>query len=139
MRDIIDELKAMSDLNRLRILSLLWEAEDLCGCEFENILDMRQSNTSRQLERLRTSGFLSSYKKAQWMHFLIAPEHRSDGSLLHRVIEQARQSRELFAGDIERLKDYRRRGFTCKTIGQWVPFGEIKNTTHNRSVHEQQA
>ena len=122
MRDIIEELKAMSDLNRLRILSVLWEAEDLCGCEFEKILDMKQSNTSRQLERLRTSGFLSSYKQAQWIHFLIAPKHRSAGSLLHQVLEQARQSREIFGIDIERLKDYRRRGFTCKTIGQWIPF-----------------
>ncbi|MDZ7795261.1 MAG: metalloregulator ArsR/SmtB family transcription factor [Spirochaetia bacterium] len=137
MRDIIDELKAMSDLNRLRILSLLWEAEDLCGCEFENILDMRQSNTSRQLERLRTSGFLSSYKQAQWIHFLIAPEHRSDGSLLHRVIEQASRSREIFAGDIERLKDYRRRGFTCKTIGQWVPFEGFNTHTQKSSAHTQ--
>jgi ArsR family transcriptional regulator, arsenate/arsenite/antimonite-responsive transcriptional repressor len=122
MRDVIEELKAMSDLNRLRILSLLWEAKDLCVCEFEKILDLKQSNTSRQLERLRTSGLLNSRKKAQWIHFLIASEHRSEGSLLHQVIEQARQSREIFAGDIERLKDYRRRGFTCKTIGQWIPF-----------------
>ena len=137
MRDIIEELKAMSDLNRLRVLSLLWEAGDLCGCEFEKLLDMGQSNTSRQLDRLRLSGLLSNYKQAQWMHFLIAPEHRSDGGLLHQVIEQARRSREIFAGDIERFKDYRRRGFTCKTIGQWVPFEGLHTPTQNRSAHAQ--
>ncbi|MFP4363393.1 MAG: ArsR/SmtB family transcription factor [Spirochaetia bacterium] len=122
MGDIIEELKAMSDLNRLRTLSLLWEAEDLCVCEIETILGMKQSNMSRQLERLRTSGFLSSYKQAQWIHFTIAPEHRFENSLLRHILHQAHESREIFDKDIVKLRDYRGRGFTCKTISQWIPF-----------------
>jgi len=126
MRDIIEELKTLADQNRMRILSLLWDAEDLCGCEVEGILDMKQSNTSRQLHRLHSAGFLTSYKKAQWSHYQIADRHRSDGSLLQQVLLLARSSdcnsAEIYQTDTARLQDYRERGFSCQTIHKWVPF-----------------
>ena len=131
MRDIIEELKTLADRNRLRILALLWEAEDLCGCEIERILDMKQSNTSRQLHRLQSAGFISSYKQAQWSHYRISGDHASEGSLLQQVLLVARSSDcssdEIFETDTARLHDYRERGFSCKTIHEWVPFEHPKN------------
>jgi len=133
MRNVIDELKAMSDPNRLRILSLLWEAEDLCGCEVERILDLRQSNTSRQLNRLLTAGLIHSYKKAQWSHYRIAAPHNGEDSLLMKVITEARNvqsnsTHEILRRDIEKLHDYRRRGYTCQTIHEWIPFEGLSAT-----------
>jgi ArsR family transcriptional regulator, arsenate/arsenite/antimonite-responsive transcriptional repressor len=138
MRNVIDELKAMSDPNRLRILSLLWDAENLCGCEVEKILDLRQSNTSRQLNRLLTAGLIHSYKKAQWAHYQIASPHDREDSLLRKVIEEARDEGSVSTGevlqtDIEKLHDYRRRGYTCQTIDEWIPFEGLVVTPDEES------
>lgn len=122
MADFIEKLKTLADTNRLRILSLIWEAGDLCSCEVEKILDMQQSNTSRQLNRLQQVGFLHSYKKAQWAHYRIAEEHRPSDSLTAGILSRARASMAPLAEDIEKLHDYRDRGFSCQTIHQWVPF-----------------
>src|SRR6056297_750210 len=129
MRDIIEELKTLADQTRLRILSLLWEAEDLCGCEVERILDMKQSNTSRQLHRLRTEGFITSYKQAQWSHYQIADPHKGEGSLVGQILGLVRSSDEIYQEDIARLHDYRERGFSCQTIHKWVPFEHSNNLT----------
>ncbi|MFO7731577.1 MAG: metalloregulator ArsR/SmtB family transcription factor [Spirochaetia bacterium] len=129
MRDIVEELKTLADQTRLRILSLLWEAEDLCGCEIERILDMKQSNTSRQLHRLHSAGYLTSYKKAQWSHYQIADPHKGEGSLLQQILLLARSTDEKYAADTARLKDYRERGFSCQSIHKWVPFEHPHNIT----------
>ncbi|HDQ13465.1 MAG TPA: transcriptional regulator [Sediminispirochaeta sp.] len=136
MRDIVDELKTLADLNRLRILSLIWEGGDLCGCEVERILDMKQSNTSRQLQRLRAAGFLHSYKQAQWSHYRIAAAHIGEESLLRQIIILARASTEVYDADLDRLRDYRDRGFSCQTIHTWVPFDPSNISTQSRSTHE---
>ena len=127
MRDIIEELKTLADRNRLRILALLWEAEDLCGCEIERILDMKQSNTSRQLHRLQSAGFISSYKQAQWSHYRIADLHNIEGSLLQQILLLVRSTESssdlssdgIYQADIARLRDYRERGFSYQTIHKW--------------------
>ncbi len=120
MRDIIEELKTLADQNRMRILSLIWEAEDLCGCEVERILDLKQSNTSRQLHRLYSAGLISSYKKAQWSHYQIAGRHSAEDSLVGQIVALARSSDDIYREDIARLQDYRERGFSCQTIHKWV-------------------
>ena len=45
--DVSETLKALADTNRLRILNLLHE-ETLCVCDLEAILELNQSNLSRQ-------------------------------------------------------------------------------------------
>ena len=137
MRDIIEELKTLADQNRMRILSLVWEAGDLCGCEIERILDLKQSNTSRQLHRLHSAGFVTSYKQAQWSHYQIAARHSAEESLVRQILLLARSTDEMYQGDIARLLDYRERGFSCQTIHKWVPFEDINRAAGQRSTHEQ--
>ncbi|MFW6209699.1 MAG: ArsR/SmtB family transcription factor [Spirochaetota bacterium] len=136
MSDIIEELKTLADTNRMRILSLIWEAGDLCGCEVERILDLKQSNTSRQLHRLHSAGFLTIYKKAQWSHYQIAGEHAIEGSLVRQILLRARSSDEIYAGDVAKLQDYRERGFSCQTIHKWVPFEHTNLAAGHRSTYE---
>ncbi len=49
---IVNMFKALSDENRLRIMSLLIR-EELCVCEIEVILELSQSNVSRHLNKLK--------------------------------------------------------------------------------------
>ena len=119
---VVEELKALADETRLRMISLLWEGGDMCSCEIERILDIRQSNASRHLHRLRQAGLVESYRKAQWIHYVIPEVHRSGGGYLHGLIETARSRGGPYRDDIAKLEDYRSRGFTCATIHEWVPF-----------------
>jgi len=65
--------KALAEESRLRILSLLLDG-DLCVCELENCLNLKQSNISRHLSSLKKSGIVDSYKKAQWNYYRINKE-----------------------------------------------------------------
>lgn len=60
--------KALSEMSRLRILSLLME-DAMCVCEIECSLNLTQSNASRHLSALRQSGIVESFKKAQWTYY----------------------------------------------------------------------
>ena len=121
-RDIVGELKAAADESRLRILCLLWEAEDLCSCEIERILELKQSNASRHLYRLRTAGLVTSYRSAQWTHYLIAEQHREPSGLVGHIVRTARaEPGSPYMRDAARFRDYRDRGFSCTTIHKWVP------------------
>jgi ArsR family transcriptional regulator len=133
IQDLIEELKALADETRLRILNLIWEGEDLCSCEIERILGLKQSNTSRHMRRLKEAGLVRSYKKAQWIHYRIPAGLREESSYISNVVSTARRRQEPFEEDILKLQDYRRRGFTCATIYEWVPFelGRPSSRFHN--------
>jgi len=68
--DLIEIFKALGDENRIRILNLLIRQE-LCVCEIETVLDMTQSNASRHLNKLKTSGIITSEKKSQWVYYRV--------------------------------------------------------------------
>jgi ArsR family transcriptional regulator len=121
-RDIVGELKAVADESRLRILCLLWEAEDLCSCEIERVLQLKQSNASRHLYRLWTAGLVTSYRSAQWTHYRIAEKHREPSGLVGHIVRTARaEPGSPYIRDAARYRDYRDRGFSCRTIHKWVP------------------
>lgn len=118
---LIKRLKALADLSRMRVLSLLLHGGDLCSCEIERMLGLNQSNASRHLQRLRETGLVDHYRKAQWVHYRL-PRMVKDEGPYRQLIELARREDEIFQRDIENLEDYRRRGFSCATIHQWKPF-----------------
>lgn len=120
MEETLTLLKALADETRLRVVSLLREAEDLCSCEIEAVLGLTQSNTSRHLTRLRYAGLVRSYKRGQWVHFRLDTETWSRHSFLAGVVESARTDLPAAAGDLDRLRSYRASGFSCTTIDQWA-------------------
>ncbi|MGB9928171.1 MAG: ArsR/SmtB family transcription factor [Methanosarcina sp.] len=66
--DIVHIFKALADENRIRILNLLRDGE-LCVCDIEAVLDIKQSNTSRHLNKLKTSNLIVSKKRSQWVFY----------------------------------------------------------------------
>ncbi|NBB90982.1 MAG: metalloregulator ArsR/SmtB family transcription factor [Spirochaetes bacterium] len=120
MEETLSLLKALADESRLRVLSLLLEAEDLCSCEIEAILGLTQSNTSRHLTRLRYAGLVHSYKRGQWVHFRLASQAWSTHPYLAQVLESARADLPAAADDLARLHSYQGSGFSCATIDQWA-------------------
>lgn len=117
--DTITVLKALADETRLRIVSLLLEAGDLCSCEIEAVLDLSQPNVSRHLTRLRYVGLLRSEKRGQWVHFHISGDSSTRNPVLSVAVTAAREDLPLFADDLARLRDYRASSFDCRTIDEW--------------------
>jgi ArsR family transcriptional regulator len=66
--DIVSIFKALADENRIRILNLLKNGE-LCACDIEAVLGIKQSNASRHLNRLKIAGIITSEKKSQWVYY----------------------------------------------------------------------
>lgn len=62
-------LKAISDKNRLRILSILLVHEELCACQIIEVLQVAGATASRHLSQMVHSGVLQNRKQGRWVYF----------------------------------------------------------------------
>lgn len=67
--------KALADRHRVKILNRLLAAggEPVCVCDFEDMLDLKQSTVSYHLKQLLTAGILEREKRGSFAYFSIAP------------------------------------------------------------------
>jgi len=75
-------LRAMADENRLRILHLLMQREELCVCDIERVLEMTQTKVSRHLGTLRHAGLVTARRAGRWMYYALGPESEEARTLL---------------------------------------------------------
>lgn len=68
--------KCFSDEARVRILYLIFKAEEMCISDLELILDYTQTKTSRHLIYLKNAGMLNFKKADQWVYYFITPEFK---------------------------------------------------------------
>ncbi|MDH3975567.1 MAG: metalloregulator ArsR/SmtB family transcription factor [Deltaproteobacteria bacterium] len=68
MRDLSKVFKALSDVNRIRILKML-EVRPLCVCEITNVLELATSTVSKHLSILRDAGFIMDEKAGKWVNY----------------------------------------------------------------------
>jgi ArsR family transcriptional regulator len=66
--------RALADQTRLRILSLLSVREELCVCNFTDVLAMPQPKISRHLGILREASILLDRRDGQWIHYRLHPD-----------------------------------------------------------------
>lgn len=83
METLVQNFKALSDKNRLRILKLL-QIRSLCVCEITEILGVSTPTISNHLSVLVEAGFLRSEKQGRWVHYHLiqAPPSAEVASLL---------------------------------------------------------
>jgi ArsR family transcriptional regulator, lead/cadmium/zinc/bismuth-responsive transcriptional repressor len=74
---LADTFKALSDPTRVRILSVLDEAE-LCVCDLAVALGMSQSAVSHQLHTLRTLRLVRRRRDGQHIFYTLDDEHVAD-------------------------------------------------------------
>jgi ArsR family transcriptional regulator, arsenate/arsenite/antimonite-responsive transcriptional repressor len=70
--------KALADRHRLKILNRLLAAGDeaVCVCDFEAMLDLKQSTVSYHLKQLLDAGIVEREKRGSFAYFSLA-----DGAL----------------------------------------------------------
>jgi ArsR family transcriptional regulator len=67
--------KALADRHRVKILNRLIGAggEAVCVCDFEALLDLRQSTVSYHLKLLLDAGIVDREKRGSYAYFRLAP------------------------------------------------------------------
>jgi ArsR family transcriptional regulator len=112
----MDELfKVLGDVNRLRLINLLMEAE-LCVCEIEVMVELSQSNASRHLKKLRDQNIILSSKDAQWIHYRINRGFVEENSELIAYLSRRFEEEPVFINDLKRWNKYRENGLNCSVI-----------------------
>jgi ArsR family transcriptional regulator, arsenate/arsenite/antimonite-responsive transcriptional repressor len=103
MRNLAKIVKSLEDETRLRIMALLFDAEELCVCDFIAVLQLPQSTVSRHLSYLKNAGWLNDRRAGVWIHYSLAkdlsPIHRTLISTLRTIVAE----NEVAGKDRERL------------------------------------
>jgi len=74
LKKITRVLKALADENRIRILYLLSEREDLCVCEIREVIGLSQPTISSHLRILENSDLVTYSKDGKWVNYSISSE-----------------------------------------------------------------
>jgi ArsR family transcriptional regulator len=69
MKQPLEQLKALSDRNRLRIVAALMNSEELCACQISELLGVSGATASRHMDLLIRAGLIESRKEGRWVHY----------------------------------------------------------------------
>jgi ArsR family transcriptional regulator len=86
MNKTLEILKALSDLNRLRVVSALMHIDELCACQVTELLTVSGATASRHLGLLIHAGIVESRKEGRWVYYWLNKEMASS-SLLFQWLE----------------------------------------------------
>ncbi len=73
MKKPLDQLKALADRNRLRIVAALMKSNELCACHIVELLGVTGATASRHMDLLIRSGLVASRKDGRWVHYKLSP------------------------------------------------------------------
>lgn len=99
MRDIAQLYKTFSDDTRLKMLWLLLNQEELCVCDFMEVLALPQSTASRHLRNLLVAGLVADRRAGLWVYYSL----RSDLSEGVKAHVEAVRATLMNCKEVERL------------------------------------
>lgn len=108
--------KAVSESNRVRILTLLVEHGPLCVCELGDVLQLPQSTLSTHLQTLRSTGLVRTDRNHRWIEYAVDPAWEA---LVRQVVDQldVKESRELRVDAVRAAARVRLRQDGCCVSG----------------------
>jgi len=99
----LEILKALSDMNRLRIVSALSRYEELCACQITEVLQVTGATASRHLSILQSAGLLDSRKEGRWVYYRLAPPACTEA--VFQWLEDSFAESEQFLADFQTLEN----------------------------------
>ena len=63
MKHFVKVMKALSDPNRVKIIKMLQQRNDLCVCEMRSVLKLAQPTVSKHLKVLEDAGLVVGSKE----------------------------------------------------------------------------
>ena len=104
LKNIEKIIKALADKNRLRIVYLLNEKQDLCVCEITDIIGLSQPTISSHLRLLENAGLVESDKDGLWVNYNInsraGPFSRRSIEMICKDLKNDKQA----ISDVKKLK-----------------------------------
>jgi ArsR family transcriptional regulator len=68
---LASRFKALSDPNRVRLLSMISARGEVCACELVGALDLSQPTISHHLKVLHEAGLLTRERRGRWIHYAV--------------------------------------------------------------------
>lgn len=84
--DRIKVVKLLADENRFNIFMKLLEYDELCVCEIEELLGIKQANTSKHLKKFKDLEIVSSRRIKNMIKYSIKEEFLSENMDLIRYL-----------------------------------------------------
>ena len=66
--------KALGDPARVKIMSMLLNADEVCACDFSASIEKTAATTSHHLKLLRDNGLVTTEKRGTWVWYRVVPE-----------------------------------------------------------------
>ncbi|SIN99334.1 ArsR/SmtB family transcription factor [Halodesulfovibrio marinisediminis] len=95
MQKLTQTLKALSDQNRLRIVIALMENDELCACQFTELLGIAGATVSRHLGVLHNAELIQFRKEGRWIFYRLNKDIEYPKSLLAWIHEQSETCTEV--------------------------------------------
>ena len=73
MKQPLNQLKALSDRNRLRVVAALISTDELCACHISKLLGVTGATASRHMDLLIRAELVESRKEGRWVHYSLSP------------------------------------------------------------------
>lgn len=113
---IINILKTLSDVNRMRVMNLLKDGE-LCVCEIEYIMEVNQSNLSRHLKNMTQVGLITPHRKNKYVYYSMNSDFLEENPFVKEIISRFDEE-DIFISDSKKLQEYKNSDITCDCISQ---------------------
>ncbi len=102
MADLAGIFKALSDINRLRIMTaLLRSGTELCICEIMDTINIAQYNVSRCVKELRVAGLIEERREGRFMFYSVVKPQTDVVKCLFKALKALTD--DIFAEDHQRL------------------------------------
>lgn len=88
----------------------------LCVGEIQTILNMKQSNVSRHLEKLKSSGLIICEKKAQWIYYQLSMEKFEKYPFIKQLLFEDLKNDIIYQDDIYKLNQYKSSALCCQDL-----------------------
>lgn len=99
MNAFLNLIGALNDETRVIILAFLQNHGELCVCDLQNALDLKQSRLSRHLKILKDCGFLYVKRKGTWAYYGI----NENLSIFHIECLKAMQELQLSLPPLQKI------------------------------------
>ena len=79
-------VKLLSDQNRFNIFMKLLEYDELCVCEIEDLLGIKQANTSKHLKKFKDLNIITSRRNKNMIKYSIKEEFLNENEDLIKYL-----------------------------------------------------
>lgn len=90
----IEILAALANRNRLKIVGLLLEFNEICVCHFKDLLKISGASVSKHLAVLQKANILKSRRQGKWIYYSLAEDFKREKYLIGWLESKLSQTEE---------------------------------------------